>query len=449
MVKTSASCPKCRQPVTVELQRLFDLNTDPQAKEKLLSGSVNLVHCPTCGYQGPLPTPIVYHDPEKELLLTFFPPEAGVPVNQQEKTIGPMIKKVVDDLAPEKRKAYLFRPQTMLTQQRLFERILEADGITPEMIKAQQDRINLIQRLAMASSDALPTAIQQEDALVDDQTFTILSRLIEASSGAGDENSARQLAALQKALLDHSTFGRKVAEQSRETQKAITDLQELSKKGITRENLLDLVINASDSEIQLATIVGMARGGMDYAFFAQLSERIERSHGDEQSKLLALREKLLVMTQKVDEAIQQQAGEAKALLDEILKAEKTEEATQQALPKMNQVFVDLIRQELAQAQKNQDKAKLEKLQIIVGVIQAAGTSGAYIELIEQLLQTHDEAGMNTILEEAGEVIDEDFLQFLTGLISQVEADANQAEMVGMLKQVYKAALRFSMQKNLK
>ena len=120
MVKTSASCPKCHQPVILELQRLFDLNTDPEAKQKLLSGMANRVACPHCGYNGPLPTPIVYHDPENELLLTFFPPEAGVPVNQQEMTIGPLIKKVVDDLPPQKRKAYIFQPQTMLTQQRLF-----------------------------------------------------------------------------------------------------------------------------------------------------------------------------------------------------------------------------------------------------------------------------------------------------------------------------------------
>ena len=103
MVKTSAACPKCRKPITVEVQRLFDLNTDPEAKQKLLSGMANMVNCPHCGYQGPLPTPIVYHDPDNELLLTFFPPEAGIPVNQQEMTIGPLIKKIVDDLAPEKR----------------------------------------------------------------------------------------------------------------------------------------------------------------------------------------------------------------------------------------------------------------------------------------------------------------------------------------------------------
>ncbi len=448
MVKTSAACPKCHQPITVELQRLFDLNTDPQAKQKLLSGTANMVNCPHCGYHGPLPTPIVYHDPDHELLLTFFPPEAGVPVNQQEMTIGPLIKKVVDDLVPEKRKAYIFRPQTMLTQQRLFERILETDGITPEMIKAQQDRLNLIQRLAMASSEALPVAITQEDDLVDDQLFMLLSHLIEASASGGDENSARQLAGLQQALLEHSTFGKKVAEQTRDTQKAISDLQALSKKGLTRENLLDLVINASTSEVQLATIVSMARGGMDYAFFQLLSDKLEKSKGDDQAKLIALREKLLDMTHEVDEAIKAQTEQAQKLLDEILSAEKTEEAAQAALPKITQIFVDLLRQELKKAQSANDQGRFAKLQTVAQIIQAASTSGAYIELIEALLQAPDEASLNALLEEAKDAIDDEFLQFLSGLTNQVESQGDQAEMVDQLKRVHKAVLRFSMQKNI-
>jgi len=448
MVKTSAACPKCRKPITVEIQRLFDLNTDPEAKQKLLSGMANMVNCPHCGYQGPLPTPIVYHDPDNELLLTFFPPEAGIPVNQQEMTIGPLIKKIVDDLAPEKRKAYLFRPQTMLTQQRLFERILEADGITPEMIKAQQDRLNLIQRLAMASAEALPTSITQEDALVDEQTFLILNRLIEASAAAGDEKSTQHLAGLQQALLEHSTFGQQIAQQNRDTQKAITDLQALSQKGLTREGLLELVINASDSEVQLMTIVSMARGGMDYAFFQLLSDRLENSKDGEQEKLIALREKLLEMTHEVDEAIKEQALEAQKLLDEILAAEKTNEAAQAALPKMTQIFVDLLRQELGKAKQNNDQTKLAKLQVIVETIQSASATGAYVELIEALLRAPDEASLNTILEEAKEVIDDEFMQFLYGLSNQMESQADQAEISAQIQRIYKAVLRFSMQKNL-
>jgi len=448
MAKTSASCPKCHQPVIVELNRLFDLNTDPDAKQKLLSGRANLVSCANCGYQGTLPTPIVYHDPEKELLITFFPPELGVPVNDQEKMIGPMIKKVVDDLPMQKRKAYLFRPQTMLTQQHLFERILQADGITPEMMKAQQDRLSLIQRLAMLSDEALPQAIQQDDALIDEQLFMLLSRLAEASAAAGDEASAKKLASLQQKMLEYSTFGKQMEEQSRETQAAISDLQEASKKGLTRESLLNLVLKAADKDIQLVTIVSMARGGMDYGFFQLLSDKLEHAKPDEAQKLTDLRSKLLDLTHEIDEAVKEQTVEAHKLLDEILIAPDTNETAQKALPKMTQVFIEILKGELQAAQKSKDQAKLEKLAKIATVIQSASTSNAYIGLIETLLQAPDDKSVEEALIEVKDLINDDFLQFINGLTNQLETHNDQPEVLQRLKEINRIVLRVSMQKNL-
>ena len=77
MARTSVPCPNCKTPITVDLIRLFDTNTDPDAKQILLSGQANYYQCPSCRSHGIYPTPIVYHDPEKELLLSYFPPELG------------------------------------------------------------------------------------------------------------------------------------------------------------------------------------------------------------------------------------------------------------------------------------------------------------------------------------------------------------------------------------
>ena len=117
MAKTQTSCPSCRQPVAVDIQQVFDMGQDPLAKQKLLSNTSNFMQCPSCGYQGMLAVPIVYHDPEKELLLTFFPPDLNTPVNEQEKQIGPLINRIMNNLPQEKRKAYLLQPQIMLTYQ--------------------------------------------------------------------------------------------------------------------------------------------------------------------------------------------------------------------------------------------------------------------------------------------------------------------------------------------
>ena len=448
MVKTSVPCPQCRQPITIELTRLFDTNTDPEAKQKLLSGSANYFQCPVCGAQGVYPTPIVYHDPDKELLLTFFPPDLRTPVNEQERVLGPMIKKAMDDLPPEKRKSYLFRPQTMLTQQRLFETILGADGITPEMIKSQQEKLHLLQQLLGASAEGLPEMIRQNDEKIDEEVFMLLSRLAQASAAAGDRQSLVALDSLQKALLEHSTIGKNAALEASETQEAVKELQELSKTGLTRENLLELLIKSANSDIRLTTIATMARSGLDYTFFQLLTDKIESSSGEEKVHLESLRQRLLTITQTVDEALKTQLEEARKLVNELLAAEDVEKATQEALPRINQAVVEVINQEAKAAQSAKDEAKLRKLSQIISVVQSADSSNAYLGLIDALLQEESAENRAQMLEESSDLINDEFMQLLGGLIGQLEQQGEQPEMLDKVKELNREILRFTMKRNL-
>lgn len=448
MAKTSVPCPNCRQQVLIDLTRLFDLNSDPQAKETLLSGSANAFQCPHCHYQGIYPTPIVYHDPDKELLLTYFPPELRTPITEQEKTIGPLIKKVMDDLPPEKRKAYLFKPQTMLTQQRLFETILEADGITPEMMKAQQEKLLLLQQLVNSSPESLPEQIVQNDEKIDEELFVLLSRLAQASAAAGDQESVRELSRLQEALLQHSTIGKAAALEATETRAAISELQELSKTGITRENLLDLLIKNAESEIRLTTIASMARGGLDYTFFQTLTDRVDQVSGEEKTRLENLREKLLTIVETIDQTVKVQIEESQKLLQELLASADIEKATEDALPKLNQAFTDVLNTEVTNAQEANDTEKLKKLVSVVSVLRAASTSGAVLQVIEKMLHLESPDERQKVLESAGEAINDDFSQTLSSLISQVESQGDQPELLERLKEINREVLRFTMRRNL-
>jgi hypothetical protein len=161
MPQTQIACPRCRQPITANVEQLFDVTQDPQAKQRLLGGVSNMARCPHCGYQGRLATPIVYHDNDKELLLTYFPPELSMPLNEQERLIGPLIKQITDRLQPEKRKGYLLKPVPNLTYESMIQTILAKDGITPEMLKEQQDRVQLIERLLQASARMSQEIIKQ------------------------------------------------------------------------------------------------------------------------------------------------------------------------------------------------------------------------------------------------------------------------------------------------
>ena len=223
----------------------------------MLGGVSNMARCPHCGYEGQLATPIVYHDADKELLLTYFPPELGLPINEQERLIGPMITQITNRLPSEKRKAYLFKPIANLTFESMMETILGKDGITPEMIKAQQERLNLIDRLLqVTTADVRSEMIKQNAKLFDEQFFALFSRLLQAGAQSGQEQLAQQMSDLQKQLLTETEFGRQLQEQVGELEAATKSLQEAG-KNLTREKLLDLMIQApSEARLKGVCVAG-------------------------------------------------------------------------------------------------------------------------------------------------------------------------------------------------
>ena len=450
MPKTQISCPRCRAPMTAEIQQLFDLNTDPEAKQKLLSGAANMMQCQACGYQGLYPTPIVYHDPEKEMLLTYFPPELGVSINEQEKMVGPLIKRVVNDLPMEKRKAYLFQAQSMLTYQTMMERILEADGVTKEMLDLQQKKLQLIQRLlSTPSADSRKEIIKQEEALIDETFFGLLNRLVEATVAQGDKQSAQQLALFQQELLQETKVGQEIQEKMKSSQKAMEDLQEAAKAGLTREKLLDLFIEAPD-EIYINTLIGMVRSGLDYEFFQILSQKIETTSDSEQkAKLSTLRDFLVEVTRQIDAQIQQEKQHAKETLHKILAEVNIEVGLEKYGNELNDFFVEAVKESLQEARKAADLDKISKLGQLNSMIEEASKPPAEIQFVETLLQAPDAESIKTLLNEKPEVINDEFSQLLANLITQTEQQGNQQALVTKLKEIQKVVIKALMAKNLK
>lgn len=450
MPKTQISCPRCHTPMTADIQQLFDMNTDPEAKQKLLSGSANMIQCPACGYQGLYPTPIVYHDPEKEMLLTYFPPELGMTLNDQEKMVGPLINKVVNDLPMEKRKAYLFQAQSMLTYQTLIEKILEADGITKDMLDEQQKKLQLIQRLlSTASADSRKEIIKQEEALIDEAFFGLLNRLVEATIAQGDKQSAQQLTLFQQELLQETKVGLEIQEKMKSSQKAMEDLQEAAKEGLTREKLLELFIKAPD-EIYTNTLIGMVRSGMDYEFFQILSQKIDAETDPEQKEnLSALRESLLDLTAQVDAQIQEEKKRARETLNKILAETNIEVGLQKYGNELNDFFVEAVKEGLQEARQASDLEKIAKLGELDRMIEEANKPPAEIEFVETLLKAPDSETIKTLLDEKPDVINDEFIQLIASLINQTEQSGNQQAMVAKLKDIQKIATKALMVKNLK
>ena len=451
MPQTQIACPRCRQMITANIEQLFDVTQEPQAKQRLLGGVSNMARCPHCGYQGRLATPIVYHDNEKELLLTFFPPELNLPLNEQERVLGPMIKQVTDRLPPEKRKAYLLNPMANLTYESMIQTILGKDGITPEMLKEQQDRVQVIERLLQASSkDVRSELIKQNLNLFDEQFFALFSRLAQSAAGSGQEPMARAMVDLQNQLLEETEFGRNLKESVGELEAATKTLQEVG-QGLTREKLLDIVLE-SPNDARVRAYATVARGGMDYQFFQILSERIDKATGDEKARLQSIREKLLEFTNEIDKQMEARYKQAQDFVESLLAQEDVVKAVRENVNNFTQDAVDVVNQLLRQASEKNDYTRMGKLQKMVEVLREVSTPPE-VSFIEQLLDAPDDATLDQMLEANKDLLNDQFMEALIGLVAQVDQASEQgnpeAKALGeKLGKVYKTALKYSMQRNL-
>jgi len=451
MPQTQIACPRCRQIISANVEQLFDVTQDPQAKQRLLGSISNMARCPHCGYQGRLATPIVYHDNEKELLLTFFPPELSMPLNEQERLIGPLIKQVTDRLPPEKRKGYLLSPMANLTYESMVQTILGKDGITPEMLKEQQERVQLIERLLQASTpDVRSEIIKQNLNLFDEQFFALFSRLAQSAAGGGQEPVARAMVDLQNQLLEETEFGRNLKESVGELEAATKSLQEVG-QSLTREKLLDIVLQSSN-DARLRAYATIARGGMDYQFFQLLSEKIEKVSADEKTRLESLREKLLDFTNEIDKQMEARYKQAQEFVESLLAQDDIVKAVRDNLNGFTQDAVDIVNQMLRQASEKSDYTRMGKLQKMVEILREVSTPPE-VSFIEQLLDVPDDATLNSMLDANKDLLNDQFMEALIGLVAQVDQASEQGNpeakaLSEKLGKVYKTALKYSMKRNI-
>ena len=150
--------------------------------------------------------------------------------------IGPLIKTGHGQPAAGKTERLFAQSHANLTYESMMETILGKDGITPEMLKEQQERVQLIERLMQASiADVRSEIIKQNIKLFDEQFFALFSRLAQSATQSGQEPMARALIDLQKQLLEETEFGRQLKESVGELEAATKVLAGGGAKSHARE----------------------------------------------------------------------------------------------------------------------------------------------------------------------------------------------------------------------
>lgn len=403
--QTTITCPNCRRPFSAIVETVIDAGQDPQAKARLLTGQVNAVQCPNCGHTLTVATPVLYHDASKELLISFVPMELNLSKDQQERAIGDLMREL--KLPQQSMKGYLFQPRRALTMQGLIEQVLQADGVTPEMIEEQRARVRLIEQMMQTPPDQLPALVQAHDAEIDAQFFQTITMMAQQMVSEGHTDLAEPLLVLQQVIAEQSTFGQQLIERSRVQEGIVAEVAaELEQLGAnaTRDDFLNLALRYADDIERLQALVGLARPAFDYTFFQELTVKIGQAPAEAREKLEALRDRILELTTIIDQQTQAALREAAGLLQELVTAPDLHKAIEENASLFDDTFMAVLSANIEEAQRRGDLNASARLRHIYEHVVALLRENMQPELrfINDLLSTEtDEEASALLAQEAG------------------------------------------------
>jgi len=360
-------CPNCRNTVGAIVRSIVDPQEDPEAKIQLLSNTLNVTRCPNCGTPITLSSPIIYHDHAKELLISYVPMELNMPRDQADRTVGALLKELTGRVPKDQIKGYFFQPKQALTMQGLIEMVLNADGVTKEMLEEQRERARLAEQLIQASDEELVTLVQENDAKLDAQFFQTMSMMAQRLAQEGRTDLAGHILQTQQEAISLSSFGKKLIEERRIQEQVVAevaqDVQALGENGgVTRESFLDMAIRYGGDDQRLQALVGLARPAFDHQFFADLATRTGQAPADQRDQFDILRDKLLQLTAVIDQQAQQALQEAASFLRALLTSPNPDQLLAANLDMLDDTFMAVLQANLQEAEKTGDDAILRRLQ---------------------------------------------------------------------------------------
>jgi hypothetical protein len=421
-VTTSIACPFCRQPITIQVRQIIDVHEEPQLKRDLLGGRLNAFTCPVCKNASALATPFLYHDADKELALLFIPMNLNVKEADQQRMIGRLTQAVLTSLTPEKRKAYLLQPQQFFNVKTLIETVLQADGVTPDMLAAEQKRFDFIQQLLDTTDGAaLDTLITNHDADADLTLFQLISSALMGASADRQNPEVAQLTRVRDRLLALTTVGQKLNQQQQVIDAFTTDP--------SRETLLAQLEAAAEPEMR-ETLLALGRSFLDYPFFQVLTGQIDAARAAGQTaevdRLTTLRKEILTVRDKID-AQAKAAIDAKInLLRDLAAAPENEleKRVQARAADVDDLFFEILAQNLQTAQQQGEQVALARLQKIgdaaMRVMQA--TQPPEVRFVNTLLQIEYPNQTRELLERNKPVLGPELIGWMEGLAEDLRED---------------------------
>lgn len=406
----TVACPACGTRFQTPVEQILDVRVNPEVKNRMLSGSVNVAMCPACGNGGALNIPFIYHDPEKEIALLFLPFGVGNGEVERQKLAGQLTRQLMDAMPQEERKGYLFQPETFITIENIVKRVLELEGVTDEDMERSQQQREFLDKFLSALEEEWPALIEENEALLDENFFGLLQytmQVITMSGASGGDFSKVEQGYTY--LIENTTIGQLLTKRT-EVIHAFAD-------DPTQTSLLEALIAAPDEET-VEVLVQSGLSLMDYAFFQQLVYRIEASEDpQEKAHLAQLRRQILEIRDALMEASEDVARSRAQLLEKLLNTEDPLKMARSYLSELDDTFALVLRSEMTAARNRGDKQSIEALQRIATVLNQVTEENMPPEIVlaRRLMMATTDEQAHTILKNNQQMLQPQFFQFLEGI----------------------------------
>ncbi|MCX6014997.1 MAG: CpXC domain-containing protein [Chloroflexales bacterium] len=344
------ACPSCQTPMRVAIVNIIDAEAQPHLKSQLLGGRLNASNCTKCGSPVILAAPLIYHDGSKQFCFVHIPQQllASAKGVELERFVGSATNLLMNELPPDAPKGYLLAPKRFLTMQTLVEAVFEGDGVSKEMLEAQRKRVDIMSQLLDAMSQgeaALNTALQANQADIDDEFTKTLEAFVEASRMSGDPEGIAQLSALQSKIAQFAGGAATFA----------------------YETLITQLLAAGD-EASVTQLITANQEIIDYTFFDIVTNRINDATTDGAeslaSQLTAMRDQVIEIFQQLQADLEASYMQAGVVLDAVFDSEDLVAALNAHLPLLNETFDVLVDGQRTMAERAGDMAAAERLQTI-------------------------------------------------------------------------------------
>ena len=401
-------CPKCGAQYVAQLQSVIDVGKQPELKAALLRGALNATACSSCGALGHVSTPLLYHDPDRELLLVFVPPELNMKMADRERLVGSLVNALMSTIPTEARKGYFLNPRTVLSMSNLLDEIYKADGITEEMLERQRILSQLLQDLLaeMDDEDKLTLLIQENRDSIDYSFLLSMAALADSSAEMGQKEAAEKLLKLRDILL---------------AELPITEPEPIS-PDTPKSEIVDRLLEMQDKGSRW-TFALYNRPLLDYAFFQELSKRMDQAPSEEAQSLGDLRAELLQATEQLDKEAQAAREERVRLLQDVLQSPDPRQTLRERKEEIDMLFLLTVGTALRAAEKQEDSEETEQLQTVyqeaLDVIQEG--LPPELRLVNELLAASNPEKTEELLQERIADLDDAFLNTLGTLAKDLEA----------------------------